>query len=109
MIRLVDEIAGGTGAGPAAVALAWVQAQPGITSTVIGARRMDQFEANLSALDLTLDQAHEARLTSASAPHLNFPAENNGAMARIARNGGTTVDGVPTPAPPRLPRGTPCS
>ena len=106
VIDLVNEIAAETGASPAAVALAWVQAQPGITSTVIGARRIDQFEANLSALDLTLDQAHEARLTSASAPHLNFPAENNGAMARIARNGGTTVDGVPTPAPPRLFQGT---
>jgi aryl-alcohol dehydrogenase-like predicted oxidoreductase len=91
VIDLVNEIAAETGASPAAVALAWVQAQPGITSTVIGARRMDQFEA---------------RLTSASAPHLNFPAENNGAMARIARNGGTTVDGVPTPAPPRLFQGT---
>ena len=106
VIDLVNEIAAETGASPAAVALAWVQAQPGITSTVIGARRMDQFEANLSALDLTLDQAHEARLTSASAPHLNFPAENNGAMARIARNGGTTVDGAATPAPPRLFQGT---
>ena len=106
VIDLVNEIAAETGASPAAVALAWVQAQPGITSTVIGARRIDQFEANLSALDLTLDQAHEARLTSASAPHLNFPAENNGAMARIARNGGTTVDGAATPAPPRLFQGT---
>lgn len=65
---------------------------------------MDQFEANVSALDLTLDQAHEACLTSASAPHLNFPAENNGARARIARNGGTTVDGVPTPAAAAFPR-----
>ena len=27
-------------------------------------------------------------------------------MARIARNGGTTVDGVPTPTPPRLFQGT---
>jgi diketogulonate reductase-like aldo/keto reductase len=106
VIDLVNEIAAETGASPAAVALAWVQAQPGITSTVIGARRMDQFEANLSALDLTLDQPHEERLTSASAPHLSFPAENNGAMARIARNGGTTVDDVPTPVPPRLFQGT---
>jgi diketogulonate reductase-like aldo/keto reductase len=106
VIDLVNEIATETGTSPAAVALAWIQAQPGITSTVIGARRMDQFEANLTALDRTLDPAHEARLTSASAPHLNFPAENNGAMARIARNGGTTVDGVPTPAPPRLFQGT---
>ena len=67
---------------------------------------MDQFEANLTALDLTLVPEHQARLTSASAPHLNFPAENNATLARIARNGGTTVDGVPTPAPPRLFQGT---
>jgi aryl-alcohol dehydrogenase-like predicted oxidoreductase len=106
VIDLVNEIAAETGASPAAVALAWVRTRPGITSTVIGARRMEQFEANLTALDLTLDPAHEARLTSASAPHLNFPAENNAALARIARNGGTTVDGVPTPAPPRFVQGT---
>jgi len=106
VIDLVNDIAAETGTSAAAVALAWVQAQPGVTSTVIGARRMDQFEANLTALDLTLDPAHAARLAAASAPHLNFPAENNGAMARIARNGGTTVDGVPTPAPPRLFQGT---
>jgi aryl-alcohol dehydrogenase-like predicted oxidoreductase len=106
VIDLVNEIAAETGTSPAAVALAWIRARPGVTSTVIGARRMDQFEANLTALDLTMDPARAARLASASAPHLNFPAENNGAMARIARNGGTTVDGVPTPAPPRLFQGT---
>ena len=105
VIDLVNEIAAETGASPAAVALAWVRDRPGITSTLIGARRMDQFEANLTALDLTLDPAQQERLASASAPHLNFPAENNAALARIARNGGTTVDGVPTPAPPRLAQG----
>src|SRR6185437_828398 len=66
VIDLVNEIAAETGASPAAVALAWVRAQPGITSTLIGARRMDQFEANLTALDLTLDPAQQERLTSAS-------------------------------------------
>jgi hypothetical protein len=47
----------------------------------------------------------QERLTSASAPHLNFPAENNATLARVARNGGTTVDGAATPAPPRLVQG----
>ncbi len=106
VIDMVGEIAAEIGASPAAVALAWVQARPGITSTVIGARRMDQLEANLTALDLTLSPAHQARLTEASAPRLNFPADNNAALARLARNGGATVDGVPTPAPPRLVQGT---
>src|ERR1700738_4074833 len=36
----------------ARVALAWVQAQPGVTSTLIGARRLAQLEDNLKALDV---------------------------------------------------------
>jgi aryl-alcohol dehydrogenase-like predicted oxidoreductase len=102
VIDTVNEIAAELAVSPAAVALAWVQSRPGITSTLIGARRMDQLEANLSALDLTLSPAHEARLTEVSAPRLNFPAANNAALARLAQNGGTTVDGVPTPLPPRF-------
>ena len=105
VIDTVNEIAAEIGASPAAVALAWVQGRPGITSTLIGARRMDQFEANLGALDLALSPEHEARLTEVSAPRLNFPAANNANLARLARNGGTTVDGIPTPPPPRLIQG----
>ena len=105
VIDLVNDVAAEIGASPAAVALAWVQARPGITSTVIGARRMDQFEENLTALDLTLDPALQERLTTASAPHLNFPAANNASLSRIARNAGTTVDGMPTP-PSRIVAGT---
>ena len=106
VIDTVNEIAAETGASPAAVALAWVQQRPGITSTLIGARRMDQLKANLSALDLALSPGHQARLDKVSAPRLNFPADNNATFARLARNGGTTIDGVPAPAPPRLTDGT---
>ncbi|HTU73827.1 MAG TPA: aldo/keto reductase [Trebonia sp.] len=102
VIDTVNDIAAEIGASPAAVALAWVQGRPGITSTLIGARRMDQFEANLSALEVTLSPEHEARLTEVSLPRLNFPAANNASLARLAQNAGTTVDGVETPLPPRL-------
>jgi aryl-alcohol dehydrogenase-like predicted oxidoreductase len=105
VIDTVNEVAAEIGVSPAAVALAWVQGQPGITSTLIGARRMDQLEANLSALDLTLSPDQEARLADVSRPRLNFPAANNAALARVAQNGGTTVDGVATPPPPRLVQG----
>jgi aryl-alcohol dehydrogenase-like predicted oxidoreductase len=101
VIDVVNEIAADLGASPAAVALAWVRGRPAVTSTLIGARRMDQFEANLTALDLTLSPEHRDRLEEVSEPSLNFPAENNAVLAPIARNGGTTVDGVPTPLPPR--------
>jgi hypothetical protein len=45
---------------------------------------------------------HPTRLDEISAPRLNFPADNNAALALLARNGGTTIDGIPAPAPPRL-------
>jgi aryl-alcohol dehydrogenase-like predicted oxidoreductase len=47
----VTRVAAALGTTPAAVALAWVQSRPGVASTIIGARRLDQFDANL-ALDL---------------------------------------------------------
>jgi hypothetical protein len=61
---------------------------------------MDQFEADITALDLTLTPEHRARLDKVSEPRLNFPAGNNALLAPIAQNGGTTVNGVPTPLPP---------
>ena len=42
---------------PAAIALAWVQGKPGVDSTIIGARTMEQLEANLIGLDVTLTDA----------------------------------------------------
>jgi len=35
--------------------VAWVLAQPGITSALIGASRPDQLAANIAALDVTFD------------------------------------------------------
>ncbi len=44
------------GEPPAAVALAWLLAQDGVTCPIIGPRTMDQFDgASLRALDVTLD------------------------------------------------------
>jgi aryl-alcohol dehydrogenase-like predicted oxidoreductase len=47
---------------PAAVALAWVRAQQGVTSTIIGVSTLAQLEANLQALDLTLTHEQIDRL-----------------------------------------------
>ena len=52
LIRIGRELA----CSPASVALAWLQAQPGVASTIIGARRLDQLDQNLAALDVTLDR-----------------------------------------------------
>lgn len=50
------------GRPPAAVALAWVAQQPGVTAPIVGPRTLEQFKANLAALDLTLTAEMTARL-----------------------------------------------
>ena len=47
---------------PAAVALAWVMDQPGITSAICGASSETQIRQNLLAADLTLDAPTKAQL-----------------------------------------------
>jgi aryl-alcohol dehydrogenase-like predicted oxidoreductase len=57
VIDALNAVAEELGASPAAVALSWVQGRPAITSTLVGARRMDQFKVNLAALDVALTDA----------------------------------------------------
>jgi aryl-alcohol dehydrogenase-like predicted oxidoreductase len=88
---------------PSAVALAWVQTRPGVTSTIIGARRPDQLEQNLAALDLKLDASQVEALNKVSAPVLNFPA----AFLQFApsfMHAGSTVNGEPSQCPPMMPK-----
>ena len=102
VIDKVNEIARELGVSSAAVALAWVQGRPGISSTLIGARRMDQLEANLTALEVTLTDAQRATLEEVSTPTLNFPAENNRTLAPMLQYAGAAVDGRPSIVSPLL-------
>lgn len=52
----------------AQVALNWITRRPGVTSTLIGARTVEQLDANLAALDFDLSEAQRARLDEVSAP-----------------------------------------
>src|SRR6201995_5344270 len=47
IVDALEQIARARETTVARVALAWVQAQPGVTSTLIGARRLDQLEDNV--------------------------------------------------------------
>jgi aryl-alcohol dehydrogenase-like predicted oxidoreductase len=58
---------------PAAVALAWVQSRPGVASTIIGARRLEQLDRNLASLELALSADQIARLNRVSEPAVVFP------------------------------------
>src|SRR4051794_15111430 len=79
-------------ASPASVALAWVQSRPGVASTIIGARRMDQLEQNLAALELRLTADQIARLDRLSKPTLGFPMQFLNVAGTFSQ-GGTTVNG----------------
>jgi aryl-alcohol dehydrogenase-like predicted oxidoreductase len=87
---------------PARVALAWVQSQPGVTSTIVGARTVEQLDQNLGALDVVLAPAHLAALAALSQPSLPFPA----AMLDRAgsfMHGGISVNGDDAAPSPFLP------
>jgi aryl-alcohol dehydrogenase-like predicted oxidoreductase len=68
VITAVQDISEKRGVTMAEVALAWVTAQPAVTSTILGARTLDQLEANLRSADLQLTEAETAALDTASEP-----------------------------------------
>jgi aryl-alcohol dehydrogenase-like predicted oxidoreductase len=87
---------------PSRVALAWVNSRPGVTSTIIGARTIQQLDDNLGGADLALTADHIAKLDGLSTPRLPFPA-NMHAMEPVIVNGGTSVNGRQAPAWPMTP------
>lgn len=92
---VVKEIAGELARSPAQVALAWVLAQPGVTSPIIGARTLAQLEDNLGALDLELAPAHLARLANVSSFALPYPHEMlSRGMTRAVMYGTAKVVGL---------------
>ena len=102
-IDVLSEIAKEIGSTPAQVALKWVQGQPGVASTIIGARTLDQLEDNLAGLNLRLEEEHWKSLAEVSEPQLNFPA----AFLQMARNfsyGGATINGQESVPLPQLPQ-----
>jgi len=83
----------------ARVALAWLQAQPGVTSTIIGARRLSQLEDNVQALGVRLSAEELSKLDELTKPQLGFP-QNMQPMFPAIHNGGTAVNGVYAPPSP---------
>jgi aryl-alcohol dehydrogenase-like predicted oxidoreductase len=89
---LVDElvaIAAEIHASPAQVALNWVQTQPGVTSTIIGAKRLSQLEDNLGALDISLTPEHRFRLAAKSGYARHFPHNFLDNIGPAVQNGAT--------------------
>jgi aryl-alcohol dehydrogenase-like predicted oxidoreductase len=71
VIDAVGEVAKEAGVSSAQVALAWVAAQPAVTSVILGARNVTQLKDNLAAADLDLTTEQLDRLTKVSAPQMD--------------------------------------
>jgi aryl-alcohol dehydrogenase-like predicted oxidoreductase len=74
----------------AAVALAWILAKPFVTSVIIGAKRVDQLDQNLSAVDIALTDDEMRRLDEVSAlppeyPGWMIPFQNINRLADVPR------------------------
>jgi len=74
--RVVDalkEVASRHGATPARVALAWVLARPAVTSVIVAARKPENLEDNIRAVDLQLSEEDVRLLDAASDPGVPYP------------------------------------
>lgn len=66
IIDAVGEIAEARGASYPQIALAWLRAQPNVSSVIIGARTMEQFDDNMGATEIDLTADELAKLDAAS-------------------------------------------
>ena len=72
ILEVLKEVAEEVGRPSAQVALAWVSAQPGVTSTLLGASKVAQLQDNLAALELRLLPEQLHKLNEVSAPESVF-------------------------------------
>jgi len=71
VLDAVREVADAHDASASQVSLAWLAAQPAVTSVILGARTVDQLADNMAAADLELGPDEVAGLTTASATRVD--------------------------------------
>jgi len=98
IVTAMRPIARAHGVSVARVALAWVRQKPFVTSTIIGAKTLEQLNDNLEAITLDLTAEETATLDTISAPPLLYPhwmiGRNNAARVpsgEPVKMGGTGV------------------
>ncbi len=73
ILEVIAPIAEAHGCSPARIALAWLLTRPVVTSVIIGAKRIDQLEDNLAAIELELSAAEIERLDAISVLPPEYP------------------------------------
>ena len=72
-VEALEQVAQERQASIAQVALAWLLAQPGVTSVIVGANKLSQLEDNLKSAGLTLSAEEVGRLSATTAPYPLYP------------------------------------
>jgi aryl-alcohol dehydrogenase-like predicted oxidoreductase len=103
LLEQMERIAGELNSTVARIALAWVVGRAGVTSTIVGARTIEQLDDNLGALDVKLSADQVKALDDATKPSLPFPTDMLGAVPSFAF-GGTTINGTPSKLWPAAPQ-----
>ncbi len=73
IIEVMDEVAANHNASVAQIGLAWLLHQDVVSSIIIGAKRMDQLDANLAAVDIQLADDELQRLNEVSELPSEYP------------------------------------
>src|ERR1700678_822234 len=73
ILDVIAPIAKAHNCSPARISLAWLLAKPVVTSIIIGAKRLDQLQDNLAAIELTLTQDELRQLDEVSALPTEYP------------------------------------
>jgi hypothetical protein len=71
-----------------------VRSRPAVTSTLIGARTVEQLRASLASLEVTLTPEQLAALDEPSTPSRDFPAAITAGLGPMLGFGGATAEGV---------------
>ncbi len=93
ILAVLKAVAAELDRAPAQVALAWTLARPGVASTLIGASKVAQLEANMAATAIALSPDQMRRLDEASAPTPGFSASLAQPFLRRMIFGGHAVAG----------------
>jgi aryl-alcohol dehydrogenase-like predicted oxidoreductase len=73
VVDLLKQVADQHGVSPARVALSWVLGRPAVSSVIVAARKIEQLEDNIGAVDLRLSDDEVRRLDAASDPGVPYP------------------------------------
>lgn len=79
VLEKVREVAKRGGTTPAAVAIAWLLRRPETSSVILGARNVEQLDANLAALEVRLSEEDARALEEVSRPAWGYPYDFIGA------------------------------